>query len=191
MTIKQSISKGLGAITPSAWADIVAAVDFAAQGRTLNMLSRLRSGDRETFLARIDSSAKPTATIARWRYGWTQVRRSSLVSFGISVPVNAMTGLSTGFSDGTNGGKAAGNMLEWGNTASLAYGFATDTADGVTLQNVTGFSVQPVPNSTIVVMHAMRSESAGVLHFCFAAPNRIDGSCPSPIIDNTIDGGSF
>ena len=119
------------------------------------------------------------------------MRRSSLVSFGISVPTNAMTGLSTGFTNGTNGGKAAGNMLEWGNTASLGYGFAVDTADGVTLQNVTGFTIQPVPNNSIVVMHAMRSEAAGVLHFCFAAPNRIDGSCPSPIIDNTIDGGSF
>lgn len=191
MTIKQSISKGLGAITPSAWADIVGAVDFAAQGRALNMLSRLRSGDRDTFLARIDSSAKPVATIARWRYGWTQVRRTSAANFGVSAAVNGMTGLSTGFSDGTNGGKAAGNILEWGNTASLGYGFAVDTADGVTLQNVTGFSIQPVPNGALVVMHAMRTGNDGVLHFCFAAPNRIDGSCPSPIIDNTIDGGSF
>lgn len=191
MTIKQTITKGLGAITPSAWADIVGAVDFAAEGRALNMISRLRSGNRDTFLARIDSSVKINATFGRWRYGWTQVRRTSLSTFGYSVAQNAMTGLSTGFSDGTNGGKAAGNLLEWGNSTSLAYGFATDVADGVTLSNVTGFTVQPVPNNAIVVMHMMRSESAGVLHFCFTAPNRIDGSCPSPIIDNTIDGGSF
>jgi hypothetical protein len=191
MTIKQTITKGLGAITPSAWADIVSAVDFAAQGRALNMISRLRSGDRDTFLARIDSSVKPLPTTARWRYGWTQLRRTTLANFGTTTVANGMTGLSTGFSDGTNGGKAAGNILEWGNSSSLAYGFAVDTADGVTLQNVTGFSVQPVPNGALVVMHAMRCANDGGLHFCFAAPNRIDGSCPSPIMDNTIDGGSF
>lgn len=191
MTIKQTISKGLGALTPSAWADIVGAVDFAAQGRALNMLSRLQSGDRDTFLARIDSSAKVVSSIARWRYGWTQVRRTSMSAFGITAPTNAMTGLSSSMTAGTNGGKAAGNILEWGNDSSLAYGFAVSATDGVTLSNITGFTVQPVPNNTIVVMHAMRTGSDGVLHFCFAAPNRIDGSCPSPFIDNTLDGGSY
>lgn len=190
MTIKQTITKGLGALTPSAWADIVGAVDFAAQGRALNMIARLQSGDRDTFLARIDSSAKINATFGRWRYGWTQVRRTSLASFGITTATNAMTGLSTTMTAGTNGGKAAGNLLEWSNDSSLAYGFAVSATDGVTLTNVTGFSVQPVPNNAIVVMHALRGND-GVLNFCFTAPNRIDGSCPSPIIDNTLDGGSF
>lgn len=191
MTIKQTISKGLGALTPSAWADIVGAVDFAAQGRALNMIARLQSGDRNTFLARIDSAVKPSATVARWRYGWTQVRRGNLSTFGIQIVNNGMTGDSSSNTAGTNGGKAAGNLLEWGNVATLGYGFATDNTDGVTLSNVTGFSIQPVPNNAIVVMHAMRTGTDGVLHFCFAAPNRIDGSCPSPIIDNTIDGGTF
>lgn len=190
MTIKQTISKGLGALTPSAWADIVGAVDFAAQGRALNMIARLQSGDRNTFLARIDSSEKVTETVGRWRYGWTQVRRGALNAFSVQLVTNGMTGLSSSMTAGTNGGKAAGNILEWGNVATLAYGFATDNTDGVTLSNVIGFTVQPVPNNALVVMHAMRTNN-GVLHFCFSAPNRIDGSCPSPIIDNTLDGGTY
>lgn len=190
MTIKQTISKGIGALTPSAWADIVGAVDFANQGRTLNMLARLRSGDRDLFLARIDSSVKLTSTLARWRYGWTQMRRTGTGNLLTTVVTNGMTADSASFSSGTNGGLAASNTLEYGNTASMAYGFAVDTADGVTLSNVLGFTVQPVPTSTIVMMHAIRANNGG-LTFCFAAPNRIDGSCPSPLIDNTIDGGTF
>ena len=177
MTIKQTISKGLGALTPSAWADIVAVADPTG-GFEAQVNKAADGGSRKTFNAVITSSTKDGANV-RWTYAWTQVRRTT-ATLNFAAVANGLTST-------TNGGKAAINTLEAGNTSVLAYGFTVDTAGALPLA---GFSFVAVPNGAVVEMSIVR-DSAGLTSFQFSAPNPITGACPANEPPQTIDGGSY
>lgn len=63
------------------------------------------------------------------------------------------------------------NLLEINNTTSNAYGTSLTGSEGVTLSGFTGFSVNPVPNGTIVELIYKNG------NYFFSAPNPIDGVC--------------
>jgi len=180
--MKRTITTGLGALTPSAWQDIVAAVDAtvgpseeggAAGGRTI--------AQQRTIDAKITTATVATAGIARWEYDWEQVRRTN----GQSI-FETFTGAMT---SATNGGKKALNILEAGNTASLAYGYPV--TNGTALSNHTGYSFQRVPANAVVQI-SIRRDSAGKTSFEFQAPNVIDGACqPVGLVESAFDYGSY
>jgi hypothetical protein len=180
--IKRSITTGLGALTPSAWQDIVAAVDLAvgpseeggsAGGRTI--------AQQRVIDAKITTATVATAGIARWEYDWEQVRRTNGQST-FATFTGAMT-------SATNGGKKALNILEAGNTASLAYGYPVTS--GTSLSNHAGYSFQRVPANAVVQI-AIRRDSTGATSFEFQAPNVIDGQCqPQGLIESAFDYGSY
>jgi hypothetical protein len=177
MTMKQTITKGLGALTPSAWKDIVAVADPTG-GFEAQVNKAADGGSRKTFNAVITSSTKDGANV-RWTYGWTQVRRTT-ATLNFAAVANGLT-------SATNGGKPAINTLEAGNTSVLAYGFTVASSGDLPLA---GFTFVAVPNGAVVEMSIVR-DSAGVSSFQFSAPNPITGACPAAAIETPIDGGAF
>jgi hypothetical protein len=167
MPLKRSISTGLGALTPSAWNEIVDAVDYVQEQR--NMSDGMNGAgelNQRTILALI-GAATQIGTAARWQYAWTQVRRSA------SVTTYAADG---GLSDATPGMRKALNLLEAGNTDAIAYGISVS---GLVLNNADGWEFKPVPAGAIVQLRMVR-DKGGVLSLEFIAPNPIDGACPVP-----------
>jgi hypothetical protein len=178
MTIKQRITKGLGALTPSAWADIVAVVDPTGSYDP-DVAKNGKGTDRQSFLAVITGATQDGANL-KWAYAWSQVRRTN--------GANTFATVSGGLTSSSNGGKPALNILEAGNTSSLAYGFTVSPTSGNL--TITGFSFQRVPNNAVVEM-CIRRDSAGATSYEFSAPNRIDGACPSSLVGDPIDGGDY
>ena len=172
--IQRTISTGLGALTPAAWADIVAAVD-ATVGiqESTGSASGREIGAPRFVLAKI-TTAQQEIGKAVWHYDWAQVRRASS---GVAFAV-----IANGLTSATNGGKKAINRLEAGNTAALAYGFVVTT--GINLTAHSGYTFQRVPADTVVQL-SIRRNAAGVTSFEFEAPNRIDGACSgSGLVEN-------
>ena len=178
MSIKPSISRGLGALTPSAWKDIVGAIDAINEFKP-QYVSQADGGDRKMFYARITGATQPDATIRRWAYAWTQVRRDSEAATFATV--------SGGMTSTTNGGKAAVNTLEAGNTSTLAYGIAVNSSGNLTTE---GWVFDRVPDAAVVEMYVVR-DSSGNTSFQFTAPNNITGACPTPFTGQTLDGGTY
>lgn len=177
MTIKQRISKGLGALTPSAWADIVAVADPANADDPVVRKSA-EGGSRTSFTAQI-TNATQDGTNIKWLYAWTQVRRTNAA--------NTFAAVTGGLTSTTNGGKPGLNVLEAANTATLAYGFSCTSGTGAL--PISGFTFSRVPNNTIVEM-SIRRNASGVTSFEFSAPNPITGACPAAF-NSTFDGGSY
>lgn len=167
MALKRSISTGLGALTPSAWNEIVDAVDYyQSLGNVVDATYAGNDLNQRTILALIGTPTQ-IGTAARWQYAWTQVRRSA------SATTYAADG---GLSDTTPGMRKALNLLEVGNTDALAYGISVS---GLLLNNASGWAFKPVPAGAIVQLRMVR-DKGGVLSLEFIAPNPIDGACPVP-----------
>lgn len=166
--IKRTISTGLGALTPSAWQDIVAAVDLAVGPQEESGSAGGRSFGQPRIIRAKITTAQQVSGIARWQYDWTQVRRTNGATTFQEV-TNGMTSAS-------NGGKKALNTLEAGNTASLAYGYAV--TGGTALTAHTGYTFNRVPADAVVDILIFR-DTNGATSFEFSAPNPIDGVCGS------------
>jgi hypothetical protein len=181
VSIKPSITRGLGALTPSAWKDIVGAIDAINEFKP-QYVSQADGGDRKMFYAKITGATQPDATIRRWAYAWTQVRRDS--------DAYSFTTVSSGMTSTTNGGKPAINTLEAGNTSSLAYGIAVDASGNLTTAE--GWVFNRVPDNCVLEMYVVR-DSNGKTSFQFTAPNPITGECPAPPapVLSASDYGSF
>jgi hypothetical protein len=173
--MKQTISKGLGALTPETWGEIYGAVQ---NSRRVDRTGEDYANREKKFTARITGNTIATAGRARWKYSWEEVRRSSNSGFVVVVPDNAKTGTtSTDF---------AINILEIGNTSSSAFGYAVTSLE---LDDADGYSFAPVPNGAIVEI-IMRRASDGSLAYEFIAPNPITGVCPAEFT-STLDGGEY
>lgn len=174
--MKPTINKGLGALTPETWGQIYAAVQATgASDRTGEDYSKRE----KRFPARITGNLIATSGRARWKYAWEEVRRAQATQFTVATPSNHKTGTtSTNF---------AVNLLEIGNTAGSAYGYAHDASRQLT--DAEGFFFEPIPNGVIVEM-VMRRASDGGLAYEFCAPNPIAGSCPAGIVQE-FDGGEY
>lgn len=182
--MKPKITRGLGALTPATWAEIYATVAGAGAdggGGTITRPPKTAGGDRERFLATI-GAATQIAGKAIWNYAWTQVRAQTTST---SVTTANVT---NGLSSTTQG--VAWNILEWANTATIAYGYSV--ADGTDLTDYEGFKIDKVPAGTVVQMWLTRATD-GTLRAEFMAPNPITGECPAaplPVL-GTSDYGTF
>jgi|694.fasta_scaffold06220_6 hypothetical protein len=185
MAMKPTITTGLGALTPSAWKDLVQAVDYvkAQIAVTNGQLGNIRDAPR--WITVEIGEATKIESVARWEYAWTQVRR---VAAETTYGADALSALT----DTTPGMSKALNTLEAGNTEALAYGYAVLEPDGVELQEHEGFEIRPVPEGAVVHL-LMTRDTAGILKLEFSAANPIDGTCPEPPqpVTNAYDYGSF
>lgn len=179
--IKRKISVGLGALTPSAWDDIVATVDSALSPEHGEGGAGGRAFGQQRVIDVALTTAQQESGIGRWQYDWQQVRRTEGTTVFATFP-NAMT-------SATNGGKKAVNTLEAGNTAVLAYGMTVTS--GVNLVSHAGFTYRRVPANAVVPL-TIRRDDKGKTSFEFAAPNLVDGSCtPQGFVDFGFDYGSY
>ena len=169
MSIQRTISHGLGALTPEAWREIVAAVDMArSSGFMMDGGNALGAG-APRFIDAVITGATQDGAKAKWTYAWTQVRRDA--------SANTWSTESGGLTSTTNGMRAAVNILEGANTESVAYGYAHS---GLNLSNHAGYQFKPVPTGTPVHLRLVR-DKANVLSVEFSAPNPIDGQCQQNI----------
>ena len=126
--------------------------------------------DEVFFPARITGSTI-SATVAIWKYSWSELEPAN--SIGTSTDYATRAGWRSGSSD-------AINLLEQGNTASLAYGFGVGYSAGAWRLLAAGFTnvlFLPVPNNTVVWMKAVARPTSGTLRFEFSAPNPLNGTC--------------
>lgn len=181
--MKRNIVEGLGAFTPSTWAEIRSLVD-SKEGVEIQ---RSQNRTPPVFYAKITEATKVSG-IARWKYQWVQVVRKANTSAFADSMFDTLSGGRN--SDAVSGGaiRYAVNLFEVANTSVLAYGMAV-TTDGVALQNADTYDFEPVPLNTIVEMRLTR-DRGGVISPTFSAPNPIDGDCPTPD-SNLINGGTF
>lgn len=179
--MKRKINTGLGALTPSAWEDIVATVDAVMSPESGEGGAAGRTIAQQRVIDVALTTAQQESGIGRWQYDWQQVRRTANTTV-FATFANAMT-------SATNGGKKAVNTLESGNTASSAYGMAV--TGGVNLTNHAGYTYRRVP-AGVVVQLTIRRDDAGKTSFEFSAPNLVDGSCtPQGLVDFGFDYGSY
>lgn len=194
MGIKPIISKGLGALTPEVWAEIVKAVSFAKSNATLAISDQTGDSSFPSLtLAQITgSSVLEGSGLAsrRWKYSWKRV-----VVLGTQSTCTAeepANGRVVGsITDGTTDAapsKWAINLFELGNTATLRGGY-THSSDTNYIVGSNGFQTAKVPDDTIVPMIPMRLVQ-GRLQWCFWYPNPVDGACTTALV-NTYDGGNF
>lgn len=173
--MKQTISKGLGALTPETWGEIYGAVQ---NSRRVDRTGEDYANREKRFPAQITGNAIISGTRARWKYSWQEIRRTTATGVAIASPANAKSG-----STSTD---AAINLLEIGNTDGTAYGYAVTSRE---LNDAEGYFFEPVPNNTIVEMIMRRAEN-GALAYEFIAPNPIIGACPVEFT-STLDGGEY
>jgi hypothetical protein len=214
MSIKPTITKGLGALDPFAWKEMVAATEFIRQNRQrLTNLLAGEPGEGEqvglSFLAKITDSSPMHGTgtapnVYRWRYAWEKVKLTQSESSGNTITsVSTYAGGEAGALAGTiaNANPSANppvlatwalNLAEVGNTATLRMGYATDSATGSILDAdaapVVDWLVREVPDNTVVLMSAIRCVN-GRLQYVFTHPNPINGVCPENAFINPGGGG--
>lgn len=214
MSIKPTITRGLGALDPFAWKEITAAVEFIRQNR--KRITDLLGGEAAegeqvglSFLAKITDSSPMSGTgtapnVYRWRYAWEKVKLTQSESSGNTITsISAYAGGEAGALAGTIGNANPGasppvfatwalNLCEVGNTASLRMGYATDPADGSILDAdaapVVDWLVREVPDNTVVLMSAIRAVN-GRLQYVFSHPNPINGVCPENAFAQPPEGG--
>jgi len=172
--MKPSIRQGLGSLTPSTWQQIYGAV--AAVGTNIVESDHILM---DRFSARITGSS---GTNNKYAYSWRRNRQTAGGSTNTWTDGDEIGG--TGESDYAQ----AVNLLEGGNSSSLAYGYTVNASGDLTGQN--GFKVSAVPTGTIVMMNALRGLD-GVMSFQFSAPNPITGACPVPLTATVYDEGTY
>jgi hypothetical protein len=169
MPMKPHIHTGLGALTPAVWGDLVRTVDTVLGPGVVTDGRLGPAPDQPRWITAQIGAPSQISGVARWEYAWKQVRRNA-------APLTTFADEATPpLSDTTPGMSKALNVLEAGNTASIAYGFGVSNATELTEHP--GWSISPVPPGTVVHIMMVR-DKAGVLRCEFCAPNRIDGECP-------------
>lgn len=167
--MKRNITEGLGAFTPSVWAEIRTTVEESL---------RKEKGDRppmsvSIIYAKITMFTQVTSR-ARWRYEWIQVvRMASSAAFPDSM-FDTLVGGRTSNAVGGGEKRYAVNLAEVANTATLAFGIAV--TGGVTIASATGYQIKPIPIDTIVELRLSRSRD-GEISPTFSLTNPIDGEC--------------
>ncbi len=200
-----NISKGLGALTPQAWAKIMQAVSWIERfGRLLEgSASRVTEWkalpEVSAFPAVITDWACHQIDPHRYRYSWEMLapndKTDLMVSAGAtssgthvqSMYPRQIYGLKNGGS--SSGYGPAYNVPEWGysDTDLIPPGF--DTADSQ-WPSGSSFQMQPIQKRSMVIMYMMPAEvlnftqssetevSATNLVPCFCLSNIVNGVCP-------------
>lgn len=164
------ISRGLGRLSPQLFARLMRALKFVeTRGKDLEALlysSGISPGARRPYFPAVITGSARIGTEERFKYSWNAVGLEG------DTDVDSVAGLS-----GTAGGSDyAINLCEINNTA-------TDVAPGVALNGAdypAGYSMQPIKNSPVVIMFAIREWSGadeGKLRYVFSMPNAHDGTC--------------
>ena len=196
MATKRTITKGLGALTPEAWTDIVDAATFVRQfGEGLRTTSGQggNNGVPLIMLARITGAAdlKGSGNGAYvWKYAWTRVvLTGSQSDVSAAVPTEGQLAGTTSNGNDTTPSSWAINLHEIDNTANLRNGY-THASDSITGSE--GYRIVRVPNNTVVPMIAMRLDT-GRLQWSFWYPNPVGGTCAAGFagFENAIDGGTY
>lgn len=166
MALYPKISKGLGRLTPSLWARIIAMLkEYEETPRQVINQANQPGLNRPYFLAKITGSSEIDETSNRYEYEWTEVVLDS----------------STGFADRTNGrtGTDALNLCEMSNTEdNVSPGVDMNGSaypDNFTMRAI-GSCFDSVQLDTIVVMFGLR-DSVGTLRSVFSLANAHDGTC--------------
>jgi len=169
-TMKRTIQRGLGSLSPAVWRQIADSVNKLVSEYHESFTAQ----QPKKILARITTTTKITG-IARWKYGFVEVLRDPDTSGMDTVFFSPRTGGITSDLQSLATYKAT-NLLEAGNTSTLWYGVAVQGAQGIQLVSNDAFSVKPVPINTVVEMTIVRSRGGNTFAY-FSAPNPIDGVC--------------
>jgi len=194
MGIKPVIGKGLGALTPEVWAEIVKAISFAKSNATLSISDQTgQTSFPSLTLAKITGSSALEGSgqgERRWKYSWKRVvlLGSQSACTGEEPENGRVVGsLTNGTTDGSPSTWAI-NLFEIGNTSTLRGGY-THSSESNDIVASSGWRTVKVPDDTIVPMIPMRL-AQGRLQWCFWYPNPVSGACTTALV-NTYDGGNF
>jgi hypothetical protein len=180
MPIKPEISKGIGALTPDAWRQIVSAAKFVSDfGQQLKVIvaNGASSGAGGIFLAKIDSASALQGSgngEYLWKYSWTKVVLQGSQST-VTTDTPAQGTLSGSLTNGSTSSPStwAINMHELGNTSVLRNGY---THASNSIVGSEGYRIVRVPNTTVVPMTTLRLDT-GRMQYAFWYPNPVGGSC--------------
>jgi hypothetical protein len=196
MPIKPEITKGIGALNPDAWRQIVAAAQFVSEfGQQLKVIAAngASSGAGGIFLAKIDSASALQGSgdgEYLWKYSWTKVVLQGSQST-VTTATPGQGTLSGSLTDGSTASPStwAINMHEIGNTSALRNGY-THASDSISGSE--GYRIVRVPNTTVVPMTTLRLDT-GRMQYAFWYPNPVGGSCAAGFTGfvNAIDGGAY
>lgn len=148
----------------------VVAMMQAEQSNVSQSIGRImRTQDTMDFPAKI-TGAQPVDGLPMWLYSWEEVEPAN--SIGTNTDYQTKSG-------GRTGSQNAINLLELGNTSSLAYGYAVSFNSGwkLTADGFTNFQFDKVPNNVVVRMRVAYRAVSSTQRYEFSAPNRIDGTC--------------
>ena len=169
MALYPKISKGLGRLTPSLFARLMAMLkeyeETPRQVANQSNQSNQPGLNRPYFLAKITGSSEIDDTDNRYEYEWTEVVLDD----------------ETGFETRTNGrtGDDALNLCEMSNTeANVSPGVDMDGSayPGNFTMRAIGSCIDSVQLDTVVVMFGLR-DSVGTLRSVFSLANAHDGTC--------------
>ncbi len=180
--VKRSIVQGLGAFTPSTWAEIRGSVE-SKDAQTIEQALKRTS---PVFYAKLTLATK-VAGRARWQYEWVQVVRKASTSAFADTMFDTLVGGRNSNAVGAEAKRYAVNLLEVANTDLFAYGIGV-TTDGVAIASSPTYQIKRIPEDTIVEMRLTR-DRGGLINPTFSAVNPIDGACAFDI--SLIDGGQF
>ena len=160
------ISKGLGKLTPTLWARLMAMLKvFEESNGDLKAQPKQPGLKRPYFLAKITGSAEIDDTDNRYEYEWTEVVLNP--TSGFEVRSNGRTGTD------------ALNLCEMSNTAdNVAPAVDMNGSaypSGFTMRAI-GSCIDSVQVDTLVVLFGVR-DSDGVLRSVFSQANAHDGTC--------------
>jgi len=160
-----SISKGLGKLSPTLWARLMAMLEWFEVNKTNLEASKQPGHHKKYFLAKITASSAIGGTYHRYTYSWTEVVLDNASGFG-----NRTNGLS---------GTTALNLCEMSNVE-------WNVAPGVDLANPDypgGFAMRAIGDcidstyvDALVVMYLVRDEDS-ILRYVFSLANAHDGTC--------------
>lgn len=201
MGLKPTISKGLGALTPEAWAKIVAATEWVLQNKesvAREAAERASANVPDVFVAKITGSAAlaTAGTPYFWKYSWSrQVLSGSQSSLTTAAPTGlALAGTNVNGQSNAAPSTWAVNLFEVGNTATARNGYTHDGSTGL-ITDAPNYKVDAVPTDAIVLMHAIRLDAgtaAGRIQYVFEYPNPITGGCETAFFDSTsFDAGTY
>ena len=181
MSIKPTISKGIGALTPEVWSRMVDTIAWVEANKgtinnTLAATSRIKqvvdSPIQNYILAKITSAADLNGAgnaCFQWKYGW--------VKQGVSGGGSAAAATSSGITaDASDADTWAINLCELGNTATMRGGYP-HTSDHITGSD--GYRIGKIPVDTIVQLFSTRHTSGSTrLQWFFYYQNPVLGACP-------------
>jgi len=157
---------GSGLFGPDSWGSaVVLSPGIGTDSAYRVHLVRLGVG-HGAWLAQIDPNPTQIGNAARWSYGWEEVRYEGDGGGSFETFTGNRTSVTTG---------EAINILELGNTATIAYGIPVAGANFSI--NDTGVRFRAVPSGTVVKMWATSDPRNGDSRVVFEAPNPVHGPC--------------